>query len=316
MRTASVPKSDVTLPRPDADDLLRRAVGAYLGLAVGDALGATVEFMTPREINAQYGVHTDIIGGGWLHLRAGQVTDDTEMSLALGESILHHGETLADAVAEAFSEWMRGKPVDIGHTVRRGIARFRRTGESAMPYDEHGAGNGACMRCLPVAISTAGGRPLDVQYAVKSQAHVTHCNRLSDAGTLLVVSLIQDALQGQPLQRAHERIDQFVAVYPEFRFRDVKRAENPGGYIVETLQAVFQALSETDNFESVVIDVVNRGGDADTTGAIVGMIAGAIWGIDAIPQRWLRALDPVAKLRCVQQAGALLAISPLAAVTA
>jgi len=64
-------------------DLHARALGAYLGLAVGDALGATVEFMLPNEIKYQFGTHRDIIGGGWLKLKAGSVTDDTEMALAL-----------------------------------------------------------------------------------------------------------------------------------------------------------------------------------------------------------------------------------------
>ncbi|MDP1636403.1 MAG: ADP-ribosylglycohydrolase family protein, partial [Gallionellaceae bacterium] len=92
-----------------------RAIASYLGLAIGDALGATVEFMTPREIAAQYGVHDKMIGGGWLHLKPGQVTDDTTMALALGESILAQGRVDALAAAQAFDAWMRAKPVDIGN---------------------------------------------------------------------------------------------------------------------------------------------------------------------------------------------------------
>ena len=80
-----------------------RAAAAYLGLAIGDALGATVEFMTPREIVAQYGRHDSIRGGGWLRLKSGQVTDDTTMALALGRSILDHGEVCAEAAAAALS---------------------------------------------------------------------------------------------------------------------------------------------------------------------------------------------------------------------
>ena len=98
-----------------------RAVAAYLGLAIGDALGATVEFMTPREIRALFGTHDEICGGGWLRLKPGQVTDDTTMSLALGQSILSAGGIDALNVAQAFDAWMRAKPVDIGNTVRRGI---------------------------------------------------------------------------------------------------------------------------------------------------------------------------------------------------
>ena len=121
-----------------------RAVAAYLGLAIGDALGATVAFMTPREIAAQYKVHDRIIGGGWLKLKAGQVTDDTTMALALGESILAAGRVDAHAIAAAFDAWMRAKPVDIGSTVRRGLLAYRKTGDPKMPTSEHDAGNGAC----------------------------------------------------------------------------------------------------------------------------------------------------------------------------
>jgi ADP-ribosyl-[dinitrogen reductase] hydrolase len=113
--------------------LAERAVAAYVGLAIGDALGATVEFMTPKEIRAQYGVHENIAGGGWLRLKAGQVTDDTTMSLALGESILAAGRVDALAAADAFDAWMRAKPVDIGNTVRRNLVSFRSSRQPRSP---------------------------------------------------------------------------------------------------------------------------------------------------------------------------------------
>ena len=100
-------------------ELHDRALGAYLGLAAGDALGATVEFMLPREIRHQYGVHKDIVGGGWLKLKPGRVTDDTEMSLALGSALIASGGWNANAVADAFVTWLQSKPVDIGNTCRR-----------------------------------------------------------------------------------------------------------------------------------------------------------------------------------------------------
>jgi len=101
-----------------------RALGAYLGLAVGDALGATVEFMTAAEIAAEHRVHRHIVGGGWLRLKPGQVTDDTQMCLALGGALLARGGWDLRAVADAFAAWMRSRPPDIGHTCRRGIRRY------------------------------------------------------------------------------------------------------------------------------------------------------------------------------------------------
>ena len=111
-------------PVPAISGLLDRALGSFLGLAVGDALGATVEFMSAPEIAAQYKVHNQIIGGGWLGLRPGRVTDDTEMALALGSALIASGGWNLPAIADAFVRWMRRPPVDIGNTCRRGIANY------------------------------------------------------------------------------------------------------------------------------------------------------------------------------------------------
>lgn len=288
--------------------LEQRAIGAYLGLAIGDALGATTEFLTPNEIRERYGVHNRIVGGGWLHLKPGQVTDDTGMSLALGAAILQQGGVKAVPVARAFSDWMRSKPVDIGHTVRRGIVHFRDSGVPCVPENEHDAGNGACMRCLPVAIAYWNAPRERMIEASRIQSHITHNNPQADAGTEAVLTMLVAAFRDKPLSALHAIALTLVEQQRCFRF-DRRPVENPSGWIVETLQVVFQALFAHDNPESVLIDVVNRGGDADTTGAIAGMLAGACYGVDAIPKRWLRGLDREVRTACEQQALALLALA-------
>lgn len=287
-----------------------RAIAAYLGLAVGDALGATVEFMTPREIAAQHGVHRNIVGGGWLRLQAGQVTDDTTMALALGESILTAGRVDPHAAAGAFDAWMRAKPVDIGATVRRGLLAFRKTGDPRMPASAHDAGNGAAMRVLPVALAGWRQSEDEVRAGCRAQAHITHNNPLSDAATETLALMVRDALHGaDKLDLLHGRAHPLARAHPEFAFRAQRPRQNPSGYIVETMQAVFQSLFDSDSFEDCLIDVVNRGGDADTTGAIAGMLAGALHGTDAIPARWLNALAAPIRAACTNQALALLACS-------
>ncbi len=291
---------------PDSS-LLSRAVAAYLGLALGDALGATVEFMTPREIAARHRVHDRIVGGGWLNLPAGQVTDDTTMALALGRSILEAGGVDAHAAARAFDAWMRGKPVDIGNTVRRGLLTFRKTGCPVMPESEHDAGNGAAMRLLPVALATFGRSEAEVAAACRAQAHVTHHNALSDAACVTLALMVQDALAGFDKNALlHGRAHPLAARHPQFTFRAVKQVGNPSGYVADTLVAVFQAFFDTDSFAECLVDVVNRGGDADTTGAIAGMLAGALYGMEALPRHWLHALDPQVRSACADQARALL----------
>jgi ADP-ribosyl-[dinitrogen reductase] hydrolase len=264
-----------------APTLNERAAAAYLGYAIGDALGATVEFLTPNEISHQYGLHRQICGGGWLHLKPGQVTDDTTMSLALGNAILQCGGRVeALAAAQAFDEWMRGKPVDIGNTVRRNLVRFRRTGQVEAEPCEYDAGNGAAMRVLPVALATLGAEEDEVRAAVRRQV-------------------------------LHTRALALVASQPLFAFRD-RRCENPSGYVVDTVKAVLQAFFDTNSFEDCLIDVVNRGGDADTTGALAGMLAGAHYGLAAIPARWRKALDADTSSRCLRQAEHLIGLAAVA----
>lgn len=306
-KTAPVRRRAVTIP--DRSPQLDQAIAAYVGLAVGDALGATVEFLTPTEIRHQIGVHGNITGGGWLRLKAGQVTDDTTMSLALGESIIAAGTVDAKAAATAFDAWMRAKPVDIGNTVRRNLITFRQTGNPEAAASEHDAGNGAAMRVLPVALKCYGQPENLTKIANRAQAHVTHHNPLSDAACDTLVFMVQDFLAGRdPIEVERERAGQLVADFPVFAY-DRKRRDNPSGFVVETMQAVLQSFFATDNFEDCLLDVVNRGGDADTTGAIAGMLAGARYGYQAIPRRWLAALDQAIRVRCEQQAESLLALS-------
>ena len=287
--------------------LEQRAVGAYLGLAVGDALGATTEFMTPREIQEKYGVHDRIRGGGWLNLKPGQVTDDTEMSLALGRSILDRQGVEVTAVAQAFSDWMRHKPVDIGNTVRRGIIHFRTTGQPVVPVNEYDAGNGACMRRLPIALCYWNAAPAIKQQASRSQSHVTYNSPLADIGTKLLLQMVVSALQGVQKDALQGIAQTMVDIHKTFRY-DQRRMENPS-WIVETLQAVLQGFFAHEGFEAILIDVVNLGGDADTTGAIAGMLAGAYYGASNIPIPWLKALHPDIRGACEKQTLELLTLA-------
>ncbi|MFY9327031.1 MAG: ADP-ribosyl-[dinitrogen reductase] hydrolase [Georgfuchsia sp.] len=288
-----------------------RAQAAYLGLALGDALGATVEFMTPREIVGRHGVHRDLIGGGWLRLRPGRVTDDTTMALALGQAIIDQaGRVDALACAQAFDAWMRSKPVDIGNTVRRNLIHFRQTGSPLAPASEHDAGNGAVMRLLPAVLVTLGASEEAVVAAVQTQARVTHNNALSDAACKFLALAVQDAVRGASLRDIYRgHIQPFLVAYPIYNWRG-RRNDNPSGYVVDTLRTVLQSLMNTGDFEECLIDVVNRGGDADTTGAIAGMLAGALYGLESLPARWISALNADIRLRVHDQAQALLRLSP------
>ena len=286
---------------------LGRARGAFLGLAVGDALGATTEFMTPAEIKATYKVHRKIIGGGWLHLKPGRVTDDTEMSLCIARAVLEHGEWNLKAVADQFLAWMRGKPIDIGATVRRGIRTYMLSGDMAMPVNEWDAGNGAVMRMAPVALFSYGD-DARLQRLALEQARLTHNHALSDAGCVAVGRMVHAGLDGADRFALHELTRELAEAHHQFRFNNYDGQAS--GYVGETLRTVFHFLFTTATFEECLVGVVNQGGDADTTGAIAGMIAGAFYGEQAIPRRWLKSLNGQVRQEVEAAAEQLLRLSP------
>lgn len=264
-----------------------RALGAYLGLAVGDALGATVEFLMPPEIQAQYGVHREIVGGGWLRLKPGAVTDDTEMSLALGCALLASGGWDLKAVADEFAAWLKSRPVDVGNTCARGIRRYMLDGSLEKPPSEGDGGNGAAMRNLPVVLASL--HDVDAMRTRSlEQAHLTHNHPLSDAATVALAEMTR-ALLGSGMAACREIADTLVAAHPEFRFQPY--TGRASGYVVDTLQTVLHCFFTTNSFESLLVETVNHGEDADTTGAIAGMLGGARYGVEAIPRRWLNKLD-------------------------
>ncbi|AWD21868.1 ADP-ribosyl-[dinitrogen reductase] hydrolase [Fuscovulum blasticum] len=283
-----------------------RALAAYLGFAIGDALGATVEFMTRGEIAAKHGIHRTLTGGGWLNLPPGAVTDDTQMSLALGRSVLRCGGLDAADLCTEFAAWLQTGPADVGNTCRRGIRRFLRDGSTEGPPSEGDAGNGAAMRVLPVALATLGapGRARDWTLA---QARTTHHHPLSDDACLSLVAMVQALVQGQGRPAAQALADALATRHRAFRF-----APYPGrasGYIVDTMQTLLHHYLTAGSFAETLIQTVNQGGDADTTGALAGMLAGATWGLQAIPDAWLAALDPAVGAEIRAQVPRLLALA-------
>src|ERR1035437_9321900 len=227
-------------------ELLDKALGAYLGLAIGDALGATVEFMRPREIAAQHGVHRDIVGGGWLKLARGQVTDDTSMSLALGGALLQGGtpaqigfangdDSLLRHIGDAFVQWLRAKPVDCGNTCRRGILRFMHEGTLAGEYNPGDAGNGALMRNLPVLLATLNDERAFEQLSI-AQARLTHHHPLSDAAVLGLGQLLRRLLHGASTDDCQQWIAQWIATNPAFTFAPYRGRAS--AYVVDTVQTV------------------------------------------------------------------------------
>jgi len=270
------------------DEIRDRARAAFIGMAIGDALGATLEFMTTTEIAAKYGTFRDIIGGGWLRLKPGQVTDDTDMALCIARAIVKNQAWSREAIAENFATWLKSRPVDCGDTCRKGIRAYMLHGTLEMPPNEWDAGNGAAMRMLPVALFSLPDEHLLNKYALE-QAHITHNNPVSDAACVCLGQLLHQAICGAEKSRLRKQVNGLVARFPTFAFEPYRGLAT--GYVVDTFQTVLHWFFRGRSFEECLVGTVNQGADSDTTGAICGMLAGAYYGMDSIPRRWIKKMD-------------------------
>ena len=288
-------------------ELISRARASFMGLAIGDALGAPAEFMTRGEIKDKYGVLKEMVGGGWLRLKPGQVTDDTQMSLCIARSIAASGGWSLTGIADNLAEWLKSKPIDVGDTCRRGIRNYMLKGTLESPPNEWDGGNGAAMRMLPVGLFTMGDLDLLERYTLQ-QAHLTHNHALSDAASIYLGRMLHLALDGLSMNRMRREADQLIAQFPNFTFDPYKGLAT--GYVVDTMQTVFHCFFRSRSFETCLIETVNQGGDADTTGAIVGALAGAYFGEESIPARWIKKLDKKLLAEINELAEKLVRLSP------
>lgn len=280
-----------------------RYQGSLMGLAVGDALGTTLEFKPPGTFAP---IH-DLVGGGPFGLKPGQWTDDTSMALCLAESLVTcQGFDPADQM-QRYVRWYReghlsstGRCFDIGNTVSAALHRFERDG-NPFAGDTHPrtAGNGSLMRLAPIPIAFAN-RPGEAVRLAGDMSRTTHGAAEAVDACRYYAGLLVGALQGEAKEALlapryspgpglwdteplAARIDAIAAgsfklkLPPEIRGR---------GYVVDALEAALWAFWGTDSFAAGALAAVNLGDDADTTGAIYGQLAGAYYGLDGIPERW------------------------------
>ncbi|EIZ83867.1 ADP-ribosyl-(dinitrogen reductase) hydrolase [Methylobacterium sp. GXF4] len=274
-----------------------RARGAFLGLAVGDALGATLEF-EPRDTHP---LHTEMLGGGPFNLSPGQWTDDTSMALALAESLIAHPDFDPTDLMRRFVAWAEGGAYsctgtcfDIGLTTRQALSRFMRTGDPfAGSTAPDTAGNGSLMRVAPVALRALDDDARAVQIA-RDQSRTTHAAAEAVEACDLFVRILREAIQGAGKDALRSRPWDGTA-----RIRDIAAGTWRGkarsqikssGYAIDTLEAALWCTDQAASFEEALVLAVNLAGDADTVGAVTGQIAGAVFGASAIPQRWLGPL--------------------------
>lgn len=303
-------------------DVIDRARGAVIGLAIGDALGATLEF-TRRDSRP---LHADMLGGGPFALAPGQWTDDTAMALALADSLIACAGFDPADLMDRFTAWQRegaysctGTCFDIGLTTADALSSYAAGGGAyAGSTSRSTAGNGSLMRLSPVALFALRDA-YQADRIARDQSRTTHGAPEAVEACAYFVQILRAAILGQvdvlrPRRWVGPDCDalfpriwksddwDFLTLHPGAEEAKVEaiaqgtwRTKTRGrirstGYVIDTLEAALWSVGTTNSFEAALVTAVNLGGDADTVGAVAGQLAGALYGAAAIPSRWLEPL--------------------------
>lgn len=296
--------------------------GALVGAAVGDALGATVDQLTRSEVKERYGKHREIIGGGRLGLKAGVTGPDTRMALAVAEALIAQPETDLKEVAKRLTEaYAAEKHVDgLGPITRAALENLKPKGKDIFSgakkaLQQHPAsatGAGSLARVVPVGMLRrvlVKELVLDTMNVCRLTHLDPHCvdaslafnfgvsyltsgkdpskllfktwRFLMDArGTKEYREIVGETVPEQDMVKGLKQVN-------EIQLEDLQ----PNGRAIETTQAAYWLVLNAIDFEEGIVSAATLGGDAATLGAAAGALLGARFGEQAIPERWLTALQ-------------------------
>lgn len=291
MDLAPVPEAQ---PHGSVAAIRDRALGAMIGLAVGDAIGTTLEFAA-RDVNPRL---DDMIGGGPFRLTPGEWTDDTAMALALMDSLVAHPALDEADLMRRFVDWHQngtysctGRCFDIGVTTRIALARWQELGDPfAGSTNPRTAGNGSLMRLAPVAIRYWNDKAALRDVAAR-QSRTTHGAPEAVDACIAYAEVLSNAIAGVPRssvcrisgEPGSDAIRSIMAGSWRGQSREVIRSS---GYVVHALEAALWCVGRTGTFVDAVLLAANLGEDADTTAAITGQLAGALYGAEGISSAW------------------------------
>ncbi len=302
--------------------MFERTTGALLGLACGDALGVAIEFMDSTTVKRRYGRVTQMMPSG--SSEAGEWTDDTGLALCVARGILEEPDDPVAATGRHFLEWAH-RSKDYGATFRAAVASFQEAGGGSGSWFEaarntpqaqsgRAAGNGSLMRTLPVALAYR-----DLQRLLTESARIsamTHWNPQAEVACAVYCLFVRELLDavepraawqtalttGQRAADAGSMAEgtpgpaplpedfwQRLETIPSLRYEELQPS-GYAGHCVECLEAAVWCCLHADSAERAILDAINLAGEADTIGAVTGGAAGAIWGVQGLPQRWLDVL--------------------------
>jgi len=289
-----------------------RAVGCLLGLACGDALGRPVEFQSSTAIADQYGRVDQMYGNGTHGQPAGTVTDDTDLAVALARSLAETGGFDAADAADRYVAWYESGPFDVGMATAEALRELR---DGTDPADAgrvvwerrpegQNAGNGSLMRCAPLALAISDDAAR--AEAAAADSRLTHADPRCVEGCVAFLTVLDRLLDGADAERALDAGLSTAAdrdAPRELRtalanVTDEQAAQlETSGYVLHTLETALYDATAAPDAEEAVVSAVSRGGDTDTLGAVCGAVAGARFGAEAIPDRWLDVVDRTETVR-------------------
>lgn len=286
------------------DIRLDRAKGSIVGLATGDALGSTVEFRHPQYIFELYGPagQTEMRGGGAFNWAVGEYTDDGQMMLRLLESLVATNQDKlvgldVDDLGRRFVAWYDSHPPDIGATTRSALVRLKNGTPAHLSGDAEpdSQANGAVMRSAPVAVlwHKQSQRTELIRDSLLSAAP-THRSVIAAGAAVVANIVIADLINGATFDEALAQA--WAGSGPEWQSeltkweREGRPHRGNSGWALSTVLTALHCVNTTATFEEAVVKAVNGGDDADTVAAVTGEIAGAMYGLSAIPERWLEVL--------------------------
>lgn len=272
-----------TVELPSAEHRPSKSLkGVVYGAAIGDALGVPYEFLARDTFECD-----GMVGGGAHGMPAGTFSDDTSLLLATCDSIKECGGIDVEDMRERFGAWLRdgaytvdGRAFDVGNATAKAL------GQGFGCDGERSNGNGSLMRIAPLALTDA------TDDEIRAVSAITHAHPVSMEACVFFVHVLRDLLEDEWIEEAIEK-----NIPSDGRFSFLKGIQGASrddirstGYVLDTLGAALWCVCNTDSYEECVLEAVNLGDDSDTTACVAGALAGAFYGFDYIPSKWMEQL--------------------------
>jgi len=269
-----------------------KLLGSFLGLAIGDAVGTTLEF----KVRDSYVHLTDMVGGGPFNLPVGYWTDDTSMAICLAKSLIHAPKLNKYDLLNRFFDWYAdgvnsstGKCFDIGNGTLNALLDYNNTLQVEHNHENYVSGNGSIMRLAPAFIANSNNLRQAI-YIAQEQSKTTHSSRICLDACDLLTRILFNCLKFNDKNKILDDIDRTPYTHEIqhiFNNLHVTRHEvESSGYVVHTLHAAIWCVLQTYSFKEAVLLAANLGDDADTVAAVTGQIAGTLYGANSFPEEW------------------------------